>query len=376
MSPLQSAPHSSDTRAPNRPGQGVRILIVDDRQDNLRMLGSLLKNKGYLVHVASNGEAALRIAREIVPELLLLDVQIPQLDGFEICERLKQDSVTRDIPVVFLTVRDSRESVLRAFRLGAVDYVTKPFDQVELLVRVRTHTTLGRLMKGLRDEVEQHTQWLNEANNKLSRLATELVLTEERERHRVATEIHDSTIQKLALAQIRLESTQCPGLADGVQLVEESIQELRNLVFDLSPPVLYELGLGAALEWMAHQAEARWSIPFDCRIGSPLDHLPQETCILVFQSARELVTNVAKHAQATCGLIEADLIDLGIRVSVADDGLGLEEHALEDRAEEPKGFGLFSIKQRMEQLGGILQIEPQPVGSKISMILPINNHDD
>ena len=118
------------------------ILIVDDTPDNITLLNNLLKDD-YNTKIATNGNKALKIASsDDPPELILLDIMMPEMDGYEVCERLKSDDKTRDIPVIFLTAKREPEDLVRAFNVGAVDYVVKPFNANELLMRVRTHVEL------------------------------------------------------------------------------------------------------------------------------------------------------------------------------------------------------------------------------------------
>ncbi len=122
-----------------------RILIVEDTRANVEMLVALLRGQGYQLNVAPNGRAALDVLQRIRPDLILLDVLMPEMDGFETCRRLKQNPAWRDIPVIFLTAKSETGDIVRGFELGAVDYVAKPFSAHELLARVRTHLTLDRL---------------------------------------------------------------------------------------------------------------------------------------------------------------------------------------------------------------------------------------
>jgi DNA-binding NtrC family response regulator len=131
-------------------GKPARILIVDDVPANLNVLGDALEPEGYEILVARSGEAALESARTNRPDLILLDVMMPGMDGFETCRRLKAMEVTRNIPVIFVTARDEIRSVLEGFEVGGVDYVAKPLQTKELLTRVRTHLRLHLLAEELR----------------------------------------------------------------------------------------------------------------------------------------------------------------------------------------------------------------------------------
>jgi diguanylate cyclase (GGDEF)-like protein len=118
------------------------ILIVDDTPKNIQLLGTVLKNVGYKIIVASNGLQALGILEKIKPDLILLDVMMPELDGYETCKRIKAIENLKDIPIIFLTARTQPEDIVKGFELGAVDYIIKPFNSNELLVRVKTHLEL------------------------------------------------------------------------------------------------------------------------------------------------------------------------------------------------------------------------------------------
>lgn len=126
-----------------------RILIVDDTLRNIQVLGTVLKNEGYQINVAQNGMQALKMVEAVLPDLILLDIMMPELDGFGACQKLKESERTRDIPVIFLTAKTETEDIVKGFTLGAVDYVTKPFNSTELLARVHSHLTIRCLQKEL-----------------------------------------------------------------------------------------------------------------------------------------------------------------------------------------------------------------------------------
>jgi DNA-binding response OmpR family regulator len=123
------------------------IMVVDDVLKNLQVLGGILREEGYMVSLASSGPQALDMVKNRQPDLILLDVMMPEMDGFKVCEKLKSSDETKEIPVIFLTARVEVESVVNGFELGAVDYVTKPFNKAELLARVNTHLKLKQAQK-------------------------------------------------------------------------------------------------------------------------------------------------------------------------------------------------------------------------------------
>ena len=135
--------------------QDCRILIVDDTLKNIQVLGTVLKKEGYQLNVAQNGLQALEVLTKVTPDLILLDVMMPELDGHETCKRLKDNPDTKDIPVIFLTAKVETDDIVKGFQLGAVDYITKPFNPSELLARVETHRTIRRLQKQLEERHEE-----------------------------------------------------------------------------------------------------------------------------------------------------------------------------------------------------------------------------
>ena len=145
----------------------TNILIVDDVEDNLEILGDLLTFDGYHVQTARSGERALKLAQESHPDLILMDILMPGMDGFEVCNRLKADENTKDIPVIFVSSMNDIDSKVQGFKVGGVDYINKPFQHAEILVRVDTHVTMLRLRKHLEEQ-----------NAELERLANTDYLTD------------------------------------------------------------------------------------------------------------------------------------------------------------------------------------------------------
>jgi DNA-binding NtrC family response regulator len=140
---------SAESPAPVTSGEPERILIVDDDAANLQLLRQALDGRGYKLLVAKSGADALKVAARARPQLVLLDVMMPGLDGYETCSRLKQDEATRDAAVIFLSALEEASDKVRGFEVGAVDFITKPFQREEVLARVETHLTIGRLRREL-----------------------------------------------------------------------------------------------------------------------------------------------------------------------------------------------------------------------------------
>jgi class 3 adenylate cyclase len=122
-----------------------RILLIEDTPANIQTVTAILKDRGYQLSVATSGQQGLNLLEKVRPDLILLDVMMPSMDGFETCLRIKAQTTWREIPVIFLTARTDSADIVRGFEVGAVDYVTKPFNSPELLARVHTHLSLDLL---------------------------------------------------------------------------------------------------------------------------------------------------------------------------------------------------------------------------------------
>ncbi|HEY9607810.1 response regulator, partial [Allocoleopsis sp.] len=138
------------------------ILIVDDTPENLQILSATLSEKGYKVRGVVKGQMALRAARSAPPDLILLDIRMPEMDGYEVCEQLKADPKTSEIPIIFISALDEVLDKVKAFAAGGVDYITKPFQVAEVLARVEHQLTIRRLSNQLQEQNQQLQQEIQE----------------------------------------------------------------------------------------------------------------------------------------------------------------------------------------------------------------------
>ncbi len=138
-----------------------RILIVDDVPENIKLIGSALREKDFDISFVTNGHEALQLAAEADFDVILLDVMMPDMDGFEVCRQLKAQQTRKDIPVIFLTAKTESEDIVRGFKLGAVDYVTKPFNLAELVARVGTHVELKRSREIIQKQNNEHKELIH-----------------------------------------------------------------------------------------------------------------------------------------------------------------------------------------------------------------------
>ncbi|MGB3535146.1 MAG: response regulator [Microcoleaceae cyanobacterium] len=153
------------------------ILIVDDTPNNLVLLSAILDQQQYSVRKALNGQMALRSVAIKPPDLILLDIRMPEMSGYEVCTQLKADTKTQDIPVIFLSALDDVLDKVKAFEVGGVDYITKPIQTEEVLMRVKTHLTLRQLTRKLELRVEERTTELTTALHNLRHTQHQLKLS-------------------------------------------------------------------------------------------------------------------------------------------------------------------------------------------------------
>lgn len=150
-------------------------MIVDDKRENLQVLTGLLQSRGFKVRPVTSGRLALQAARSMAPDLILLDIKMPEMDGFEVCRQIKADAQLAKIPVIFISALNDTADKVEAFHVGGVDYVTKPFQIEEVEARVQTHLHLKRLQQELGNQnlrleelVKQRTRQLEESNARLA----------------------------------------------------------------------------------------------------------------------------------------------------------------------------------------------------------------
>ncbi|MEJ1933621.1 response regulator [Nostoc sp. NIES-2111] len=154
------------------------ILVVDDTPANLEVLSEALTDAGFEVAIATDGERAIKQAQCSLPSLILLDVMMPGIDGFETCRRLKASTITQDIPIIFMTALSETTDKVNGFNLGAVDYITKPFQEAELIVRVKTQLKVRHFHQTLEQQVSQRTAELTDALKQLQHSQLKLVQSE------------------------------------------------------------------------------------------------------------------------------------------------------------------------------------------------------
>ena len=225
---------------------------------------------------------------------------------------------------------------------------------------------------------EEAAHQLEAYQEELRLLAGKISSAEESERRRISSELHDGTIQNLVLARIHLanlknslETAATRGLADSInQLLETSLKETRSLIFEISPPVLYELGLEPAVEWLAEHYKKRTGVGVRITSDQRDTRLGEEMNIVIFQTARELLVNVAKHARAQSVSIDWRHLQDRVVLSIEDDGIGFDIESPRVKLATEGGFGLFAIRERLKLMGASIDIQSSSKGTRVTVTAP------
>jgi len=369
------------------------ILIVDDNESSLKLLTDLVEASGYSVLQAQYGEMALLIAQSKRPDLILLDIRMTGMDGYEVCRRLKLDSVTSGTPIIFLSALDDIEAKLKGFKSGASDYISKPYQADEVLARIKTQLELTSFRNKLEEMVKDRTKQLEaeilerkqathdlmESRQKLQELSWHMENVREDERKRIARELHDElgqvlTTQRIALEELASKFTHMDEsqiqekLKDIVLNLDQVADTARAISENLRPGVLDLLGLSAAFE--QHLNKFMTSTKLKCKLEMSQEefNVSPNVATVMFRILQESLTNIARHAHANT--VEVRLAELNdeLILIVEDDGEGIQEIPSGTR----KGFGIMGMKERINLLGGNFILESDPHrGTRIEANIPL-----
>jgi len=230
-----------------------RILLADDVPENLSVLTAALEPEGYEILAVPNGAVALSVAAKARPDLILLDVMMPEIDGLETCRRLKQSQATCDIPVIFITARSDMSHVVEGFRAGGIDYVVKPFQPEEILSRVRTHLQISRLARELLEK------------NRVLEARTAELLAEVERRRSAENALRDADDKLAALSDLEAGRWEASGLIGESAAMQKTATEVRRLhqFPNTSVLIVGESGTGKELIARAlHFGSTRARAPF------------------------------------------------------------------------------------------------------------------
>lgn len=374
------------------------ILLADDNADMRKYLTRLLGER-YRVHAVSNGEQALAALSELGPDLVLTDVMMPGIGGFEILKRLRENPSTRATPVILLSARAGEESRVEGLQAGADDYLVKPFTARELLARVGAHLTMARirreaaerereLRRGLERthtelevKVRDRTSELQRAEEDLRALSTRLLQTQDEERRHIARELHDSAGQTLAVLGMQLaliarkaENT-LPEVSretkNAAELLQQLKKEIRTTSYLLHPPLLDEIGLSSAVDWYIEGLKERSGLDIQLFIPDDFGRVPRNTELVIFRLVQESLTNIHRHSGATKACIRVRRSNTSVSVEVTDNGKGIPPEKLLEVQSGGHGVGLRGMRERVRQFRGEMRIESDSSGTRILVTLPL-----
>jgi signal transduction histidine kinase len=373
------------------------ILILDDRAADREFLAALLVRAGYSVRAATTGHDALELARAEQPDLVITDILMPGMNGYEFARRLRTDPDTDAIPVIFCTANYVEREVKKlAAACGVSKFIAKPSDLETILATVGEVLGAPRgpplpqaseefdreQLRLLNDKLFEKVVELESANVERRKLMGQLLNAHEEERKRIADDLHDDAVQGIVAVRMRLETlaarTIDSQLAREISRLGEqvagAIERLRRLLFEIQPVELEQRGVVAALRIGVEQSSAEDGL--ECELEDRTARPPsQANRNLFYRVGREALANVRNHARAS--RVEVSLEDDGdgFSLEVRDDGQGFDaERGLRVR---PGHLGLAAMRERVEIAGGRLSLESQPgVGTDLRVWLPDFEHTD
>ncbi len=319
-----------------------------------------------LGHATSDGAGVLLLEQENLEE---------DAAGAALYDLLGRQPPWSDIPVIVLVPQGAHgnlASVLQCYAEWNVTALERPMTRAALLSVVRTSLRARRRQYEVRDLLEDlrtaHRVQQHRAEQ-LARLASELTLAEQRERLRLAHILHDHLQQLLVAAKFGTEgiAARARGTETGeaamqiCALLDESIQTSRSLTVELSPPILHEEGLAAGIEWLARRMREKHGLRVELRLDRSADPHREDVRVLLFESVRELLFNVVKHAGVHEACVELSRQGRSLRIAVRDRGAGLDPRSVwTSSGSEDGGFGLLTIRERLHLLGGGMEVSSAP----------------
>lgn len=388
------------------------VLLIDDSMVNLAMLKKVLQKHGFHVLLANNGERGLTLARQYIPDIILLDVVMAGWDGYETCQQLKQQPELTQIPVLFLSALEDTKNKVRAFQAGAVDYVSKPFQEQELLARVQTHVELSHLRKNLESEVAHKTE-------KIRSLLDSLQNSYQKEQHlselksqflrNISHEFRTPMNIIMGMTDILIEDTQ---LDEEQMHCSQSIKNAANQLFTILTDMLNfsqqfsselkqeicEFQLNELVEEIVdkqmQKAQAK-SLVLMTDIGVTLPHTLKGNKQAIVETLMKLVDNAIRFTEQ--GYVMLTIQPAGLkdnkywlRFEVKDTGIGISEEkqvslfeifsqvdGSSTRENDGMGMGLAVAKVFVENMGGQIGIHSVlNEGSTFWFHIPIELTDD
>ena len=357
------------------------VLVVDDDSANRMALMEALSPLGARIVMASSGEEALRRVLEDDFAAILMDVRMPGIDGYTTATLIRERARSRNTPIIFMTAAmEDMSNMFRSYRAGAVDYLAKPVTPEVLRSKLAVFIGLNDMNRMLSAELAERSlseQRLRASEENLRALAAHLESVREEERVRIAREIHDELGQALTglkfdIGGLAKACSADPNVADRTaaigMAIDRIINSVRRIASGLRPEVLDEIGLSAAVEWQGREFSRRTGIRCHVEIDASFEDPDRERSTAIFRILQELLTNVARHANATrvnVNLSDGEVIHL----RVADNGRGIEK----DKFEHSRSLGFMGLRERVFAFSGTIDVEGRE-GEGTTVHVAIPNH--
>lgn len=338
------------------------ILVIDDEPIVRTTLAALLEKPNNRVEMAEDGAQGIEMAKQIHPDVILLDVMMPHMNGYEVCKLLRSDPQFGEVPIIMITALDDREAKLNGLSAGADDFLSKPFDQLELDIRLQTLHRVDRY-RHLLDEREKLQQALAELtikNSQLQTLSRQILTAQEDERRQVAVELHNDIGQLLTGLKLileRREEAPSSQLSEARSLTTELMQRVREISRSLHPSVLDDFGLHAALDDMFKRFSKQTRIHVHHNID-PLEESRFDKTLetTVFRIIQEALTNIARHAETPHADVLLTHSSNYLEVTIADKGKGFDINLVDPGT----STGLSGISERIKLAGGQFSMKSSP----------------
>lgn len=387
--------------------QGM-ILVVDDRPENLGVLFDYLDQKGFTVLLVQNGANALKQAEQNQPDIILLDVMMPDVNGFEVCRRLKANDRTKEIPVIFITALSETVDKIRGFEVGGVDYITKPFQHEEVVARVKTHITICKLQRELMEKsavLQQYVELLAQKNTELDEKnlqLQELNVNKDRFFSIISHDLRSPFVGLLGLTQLLtddLDNFSREQLHAMLGKLRKSTEHLYALLENLLTWSRLQRGL---IECHPQRVNLHEIVSRNLKLLTPnadqknirLEHaVPEKTVVkadikMIDTIVRNLVSNAVKFTPSGGRVtVSAASHNEGlVRLTVCDSGIGIDPEYLPKlfridtkytrlgtADERGTGLGLILCKDFVERNGGTIWVESERnQGAAYHITLPKN----
>jgi signal transduction histidine kinase len=353
-------------------------LIIDDDAISRETLSAILAGSGYLIQSATSGAEGLEMAPKFNPDVILLDVMMPGMNGFEVCRLMRKDPALAEVPVIMVTALDDRDSRLAGLEAGADDFLSKPYDSMELEIRLRSLKRVARYRHLVEERSKLHAAYelLQQQNEELKLLSGKVIEVQETERRRLALELHDEIGQQLTGLKILLKDTVSDHEEElrvkcnlALDVANQLLDKVRELSLDLRPTMLDDLGLVAALDWLFKRFTQQTKIAVIHNLN-PVDErrLPHLIETAAFRLVQEALTNVARHAEVKEVTVTLDFEPDLVKVTVLDSGKGFDM----DNLSPGMSTGISGMRERVSWVNGQFQISTSPdEGTLIEAVFPL-----